>query len=83
MQREIACRSLDQQFLVNIFQTTHPEPVHAARIELVCEVSFELFPAPPLQPFAAFAPDPPPIGIDSFLLHCLAIPVAGAALRFR
>ena len=53
-QREIACRRLDQQFLVNIFPTTHPEPVHAACFELVGEVAFDLFPAPPLQPFAAF-----------------------------
>jgi hypothetical protein len=82
-QREIACRGLDQQFLVDIFQTPHPEPVHASRIELVCEVAFDLFSAPALQPFAVFAPDPPPVGIYRFLLRCFAIPVTFTAFRFR
>ena len=72
-QREIACRSLDQQFLVDIFHTAYPEPVQAAGIELVCEVAFDLFPAPALQPFAAFAPHPPPVGIDRSLLRCFAV----------
>ena len=63
-QRQIARRGLQEQFLVDILEAPDIEPVHAAAIERMREVAFDLLPALPLQPFAAFSPDAPPVGMD-------------------
>src|SRR6201996_1923698 len=78
-QREITCRSLYQQFLVNISDPPPPQPIHTAGVELMREVAFDLFPALPLQPFAVFAPDPPPVRIYCGLPGCFAFPVTCTA----
>ena len=47
-QCEIAGGGLDEQFLVDVLDAPDIEPVHAASIELVCEVAFDLLPTLPL-----------------------------------
>src|SRR3982751_716808 len=60
-QRQIACRRLDEQFLVDITNAPDIEPVHATGIELMREVPFDFLSALPLQPLASFSPDAPPV----------------------
>ena len=61
---------------MDILDAPDIEPVHTTGIELMREVAFDLLPALPLEPFAAFSPDAPPVGVHGFLLRWSALPVA-------
>ena len=60
---------------MDILETPDIEPVHATGIELMREVAFDLLPALPLQPLAAFSPDAPPVGVHGFLLRVPPLPL--------
>jgi len=60
---------------VDIFETPDVEPVHASRIELMREVTFDFLTPLPLQPLASFSPDASPVAIYRFLCRLLAFPV--------
>src|SRR5215470_291173 len=68
---------------MDILDSPDVKPVHAARIELMREIPFDLLTPLPLHPLAAISPDPPPVPIHRFLFGPLAFPVAPPPIRFR
>src|SRR6202044_1671077 len=80
---EVACGSLNQEFLVHVLQASHIEPVQSAGIKLMREVPFDPLAPLPLQPLAAFSLNTSPIGVDRCLLRRFAVPVALATIGLR
>ena len=66
---------------MDILDAADVKPVHAAGIELMCEVPFDLLTPLPLHPLASLSPDAPPVPIYRFGL--LAFPLAPSPIRFR
>ena len=52
-ERQIACRRLDEELLVNVLGASYIEPVHSACIKLMREVPFDPFSPLPLQALSA------------------------------
>src|SRR3954470_2182923 len=68
---------------MDILETPDVKPVHAAGIELMCEVPFDLLTPLPLHPLASLSPDAPPVPIHRFLFGLLACPLTSSPIRFR
>ena len=68
---------------MDILDAPDVKPVHAAGIELMREVPFDLLTPLPLHPLASLSPDAPPVPIHRFLFGLLAFPVASSPIRFR
>src|SRR3954468_24679878 len=68
---------------MDILDAPDVKPVHAAGIELMREVAFDLLTPLSLQPLASLSPDAPPVPIHRFLFGLLAFPVAPSPIRFR
>src|SRR5437763_13147967 len=68
---------------MDILKAPDVEPVHAAGIELMREVAFDLLTPLPLHPLASLSSDAPPVPIHRFLFGLLAFPVAPSPIRFR
>src|SRR4051794_346184 len=68
---------------MDILDAPDVKPVHAAGIELMCEVPFDLLTPLPLHPLASLSPDAPPVPIHRFLFGLLACPLTSSPTRFR
>jgi hypothetical protein len=68
---------------MDILNARHVEPVHAAGVELMREVTFDVLTSLPLHPLASFSSDAPPVATHRFLFRRLAFPVARSPIRFR
>src|SRR3954451_1490529 len=68
---------------MDILEAPDVKPVHAAGIELMREVPFDLLTTLPLHPLATFSTEAPPVPIHRFLGGLLAFPVAPSPIRFR
>src|SRR6202162_3261828 len=76
---QIACGGLNQQFLVRVVAASHVQLVHTSRVELMCKVSLQSFPARDLQALATLSSNPPSIGIHGRLFRLPPFPLAGTA----
>src|SRR3954447_24318836 len=68
---------------MDILDAPDVKPVHAASIELMREVPFDLLTPLPLYPLASLSPDAPPVPIHRFLFGLLAFPLTPSPIRFR
>src|SRR5438270_11165421 len=68
---------------MDILDAPDVKPIHAAGIELMREVPFDLLTPLPLHPLASPSPDAPPVSIHRFLFGLLAFPLAPSPIRFR
>ena len=83
-QRQIARRGLNQQLLVNIFPSSHPQPVHPSGIELMRKISLHPLATPRLQTLAPRSLNPSSVAYTAAcsaarLFHCRA-PRSGSAI---
>src|SRR5215471_7443117 len=68
---------------MDILDAPDVKPIHAAGIELMREVPFDLLTPLPLHPLASLSPGAPPVPIHRFLFGLLALPAAPSPIRFR
>src|SRR5215471_20583795 len=68
---------------MDILDAPDVKPIHAAGVELMREVPFDLLTPLPLHPLASLSPDAPPVPIHRFLFGLFAFPVAPSPIRFR